>query len=315
MADITAALEQDPDLHIYHFGHYEPTAFKRLMGRYATCEDEVDRLLRGHRFVDLYNAIRRGIRAGVERYSIKDLEPLFEFTRDVDLRDAGNNRRLVELALERGDTSSIDAHVRAAVEGYNRDDVRSAAELRAWLESVRDAAIKDGADIQRPGRDGRGASDKVDERAQRVEALRARLLEGVPADAADRTPGQQARHILAYLLDFHRREDKAEWWEYFRLCELPEADLIDEPKAVAGLEYDRDVETVKKSVVQRYSVSGTGNRDSCRRHAEEPGRQEVRRGRSCRSAGADDRHAGGPVEGARTADGPVRARPRQCEGD
>jgi uncharacterized protein len=252
MADITAALEQDPDLHIYHFGHYEPTAFKRLMGRYATCEDEVDRLLRGHRFVDLYNAIRRGIRAGVERYSIKDLEPLFGFKRDVDLRDAGNNRRLVELALERGDTSSIGAHVRAAVEGYNRDDVRSAAELRAWLESVRESAIKDGADIQRPAATDAAPSDKVDERAQRVEALRARLLEVVPVDAADRTPGQQARHILAYLLDFHRREDKAEWWEYFRLCELPEADLIDEPKAVAGLEYDLDVEKVKKSVVQRY---------------------------------------------------------------
>jgi predicted RecB family nuclease len=252
MADITAALEQDPGLHIYHFGHYEPTSFKRLMGRYATCEDEVDRLLRGHRFVDLYNVIRRGIRAGVERYSIKDLEPLFDFTRDVDLRDAGNSRRLVELALERGDTSSIAADVRAAVEGYNRDDVRSAAELRNWLESVRDATTKNGAEIPRPAATDAAPSDKVDERAQRVEALRARLLEGVPAEPVDRTPDQQARYLLAYLLDFHRREDKAEWWEYFRLCELPEADLIDEPRAVSELEYAGDVGVIKRSVVQRY---------------------------------------------------------------
>ena len=252
MADITAALEQDPQIHIYHFGHYEPTAFKRLMGRYATCEDEMDRLLRGHRFVDLYNVIRRGIRAGVERYSIKDLEPLFDFKRKVDLRDAGDNRRLVELALERGDTSTIHDGIRAAVEGYNRDDVRSAADLRGWLESVRDVAIENGAGILRPVATEAAASDKVDDRARRVEGLRARLLDGVPLESADRTPDQQARHLLAYLLDFHRREDKAEWWEYFRLCELPEADLIDEPRAVAGLEYAGDVEKVKQSVVQRY---------------------------------------------------------------
>ncbi|MBL0009474.1 MAG: TM0106 family RecB-like putative nuclease [Saprospiraceae bacterium] len=46
-------LEKYPDLHIYHFGHYEPSALKRLMGRYATKEYEIDRLLRGKRFVDL----------------------------------------------------------------------------------------------------------------------------------------------------------------------------------------------------------------------------------------------------------------------
>jgi predicted RecB family nuclease len=41
-----------PDLHIYHFSHYEPTALKRLMGRYATREDEMDRLLRLGVFVE-----------------------------------------------------------------------------------------------------------------------------------------------------------------------------------------------------------------------------------------------------------------------
>ena len=39
-------LRADPDLHIYHYAPYEPTALKRLMGRYGTREDEVDDLLR-----------------------------------------------------------------------------------------------------------------------------------------------------------------------------------------------------------------------------------------------------------------------------
>ena len=66
--------ERHPDLHIYHFAPYEPGAVKRLMGRYATREDEVDRMLRAGLFVDLYAVARQSLRAGVERYSIKDLE-------------------------------------------------------------------------------------------------------------------------------------------------------------------------------------------------------------------------------------------------
>src|SRR5262249_27936446 len=65
------------DLHIYHYAPYEPAALKRLMGRYATREAEIDRLLRAGLFVDLYAVVRQSVRAGIERYSIKDLEVFF----------------------------------------------------------------------------------------------------------------------------------------------------------------------------------------------------------------------------------------------
>ena len=71
-----------PDLHIYHFAPYEPAALKRLMGRYATREDELDQLLRGKRFVDLFAVARQGLRASVESYSIKRLEPLYGYVRE-----------------------------------------------------------------------------------------------------------------------------------------------------------------------------------------------------------------------------------------
>jgi predicted RecB family nuclease len=60
-----------PDLHIYHYAPYEPAALKRLMGRYATREEELDRMLRAKLFVDLYQVVRHSLRAGVESYSIK----------------------------------------------------------------------------------------------------------------------------------------------------------------------------------------------------------------------------------------------------
>jgi len=84
---------------VYHYNHYEPTAVDhltelhetrqeavgRLMGRFATREDEVDDLFRLGVFVDLYRVVRQGIRAGVESYSIKKLEPLCGYARRVDL--------------------------------------------------------------------------------------------------------------------------------------------------------------------------------------------------------------------------------------
>ena len=85
---ITAAWEAHPGMHVYHYAPYEPSAFKRLMGRYATREEALDRLLRGGRFVDLYGVVRQGLRAGIERYSIKNLEVLYGFERAVPLPEA-----------------------------------------------------------------------------------------------------------------------------------------------------------------------------------------------------------------------------------
>ena len=65
-------------------------------------EEEVDQLLRGGVFVDLYRAARQGMRASVESYSIKRLEPLYGFKRGVDLRDANESIVEFETWLELG---------------------------------------------------------------------------------------------------------------------------------------------------------------------------------------------------------------------
>jgi uncharacterized protein len=59
---VTHRLTIHPDPHIYHFAPYEPSALKRLMGRYATRENELDNLLRAEIFVDLYPVARHAIR-------------------------------------------------------------------------------------------------------------------------------------------------------------------------------------------------------------------------------------------------------------
>jgi uncharacterized protein len=130
-------LDTDPTMHVYHFHHYETTALKRLMGRHATREEEVDRLLRGGAFLDLHRAVRQGVRASVESYSIKKLEPLYGFERQVDLRDAGSSIVAFEEWLELGEGERPAHDNLERIAGYNRDDVESNRRLRYWLEERR----------------------------------------------------------------------------------------------------------------------------------------------------------------------------------
>ncbi len=133
--------ERFPGLHIYHYAPYEPAALKRLMGRYATREEELDRMLRAKLFVDLYQVVRGGVRASVESYSIKKLEAFYGFARDTDLGDANAALAKLQASLELEDIPPIDGGTRATVVGYNRDDCRSAARLRDWLEELRGGLV------------------------------------------------------------------------------------------------------------------------------------------------------------------------------
>jgi hypothetical protein len=64
---VMARWTQFLDLHIYHYAPYEPAALKGLMERYATREEEIDQMLRAGLFVDLYQIVRRSLRASVEK--------------------------------------------------------------------------------------------------------------------------------------------------------------------------------------------------------------------------------------------------------
>ena len=234
---INARWRQHPDMHVYHFGGYEPGALKRLMGRYATREEDIDRMLRAGMFVDLLGVVRGGIRASVESYSLKDLEQFHGFHRDVDLPEANHALAHVQACLETDDIEGLTDDGKSTVQVYNRDDCNSTRSLRDWLESVRSNLIAEGASIDRPAFGEGDPSAAISEWQRKIDLLNERLTGDVPVDFDDRTTEQQARWILANIADWHRREDKSVWWEYFRLSELSADDLLDERGALAGLRY------------------------------------------------------------------------------
>jgi predicted RecB family nuclease len=238
--------KQFPDMHIYHFTAYEPSALKRLMGKYATCEQEVDQMLRAGMFVDLHSITRQAIRVGVETYSLKELEKLHHFERKLDLAEARHYLRIVQRQLERQDEKPIEDDARYAIENYNKEDCLSTRQLRDWLESLREQLVADGQDIGRPIFTDGSPDEELTQQQQRIGQLIAELMVDIPEDPSLRKQGQQARWLLAGMLDWYRREEKSLWWEFFRQRELSPVEMMEEKNGIGRLKFTGKREDVKR---------------------------------------------------------------------
>ncbi|MBL0743174.1 TM0106 family RecB-like putative nuclease [Chryseolinea lacunae] len=253
---VMARWQRHPNAYIYHYGLYEPGAVKRLAGRHSTRTDEVDSLLRAERFIDLHLVIRESLKAGVEHYSLKDLEQFTPYERQIPLPEAGTARRALERFLELREVDTLPPEILQRVETYNEDDCRATAALHTWVEERRTELINTGAMLTRPENKTGEASDNVKDQQTRALALFKGLTAKLPADRETWTPVDKGKWLLAHLVDYFRREDKSAWWEYFRVHELGHDALLEERKAITGLDYIGPVLLMSgkaKIPVHRYS--------------------------------------------------------------
>jgi uncharacterized protein len=247
-------LGRDPGMHVYHYGGYESGALKRLMQRHATREDEIDVLLRAGVLVNLYDhVVRQAILASVESYSIKRLEVFYLPEREGGITSAGFSIVEYERWIEEGRPEILDA-----IAAYNRDDCISNLELRDWLEERRAQALAEHPDwypdgvVPRPGpRDGEPPKDLAEAQAL-TRRREERLREDLPAAREDRDEAEQARWLLAALLDWNRREAKPQWWDQYRLRRADVDELIADASALGGLTFVEELGPIKQSVLRRY---------------------------------------------------------------
>jgi uncharacterized protein len=97
--------------------------------------------------------------------------------------------------------------------------------------------------IPRPALEPGDPSEEVDARRKRAAALTERLLASNP---------EPARQMLAHMLEWHRREEKAPWWEYFRLRQLSDEELLEERDGLAGLKFAQRVGGTLACPIDRY---------------------------------------------------------------
>ncbi len=239
-----------PELHIYHYAPYEPSALGKLSSRHGVCEDEVDELLRGRVLVDLYRVVTQAVAVGTPSYSIKKLEPLYMDRREAAIVDAGSSIVEYERYLQTADPQILEG-----IEEYNNEDVESTWRLRDWLEARRSEAE---AQFHRPLARASGPSpapsEELTARSAATVALAKRLAVGIDGVPSPDDAESYARWLLAQLLEWHRREAKPEWWMYYaRMLEYSDDDLYADSEALAGLVYEGVVDEIKKSIVLRYT--------------------------------------------------------------
>jgi predicted RecB family nuclease len=232
---VVERLERFPDMHVYHFAPYEVAALKRLMGRHGTREAEIDRLLRGDVFVDLYRVVRQGVRVSQEGYGLKRLEPLYLPAREGELKDGASSIVWYEDWLE-----SRDPELLEGIRAYNELDCVSTSRLRDWLEARR--AEIDGVD--RPVAPDSEPSEQVAE----ADAVEVELAERLCA---------QGDELLAALVGWHRREMKPEWWRWFDRLERTDDELVNDHECLAELHYEGVQREEGQSLVHRYSFDVT----------------------------------------------------------
>jgi len=220
---VAARRAADPGMHVYHYAPYEVTALKRLVGRHGTHEDVLDDLLRHGVFVDLYQTVRQGIRAGTRSYSIKKLEPLYMGD---ELRTGLDNAADSIVWYQKYTDELADADPAAEVTlreiaDYNRYDCLSTWRLRDWLLRQIDATPTSAMTPSPSSVDRRDAKDSTATSIDEISPVIEKLL-AHSGDPEDRTPDQQAAAMLAAAVGFHRREHKPFWWAFFdRLTSWP----------------------------------------------------------------------------------------------
>ncbi|MFD1713448.1 TM0106 family RecB-like putative nuclease [Amnibacterium flavum] len=248
-----------PGMHIYHYADYERAHLQMLCARYGVGESVLDELLREHVLVDLYPIVKRSIRISERSYSLKKLEPLYmgDELRVSDVTNAAASiTAYVDYTVLR-DAGRADeaAALLAEIAEYNRYDCVSTRRLRDWL-----VARADEQGVAR--RDELVPDAPRNERLERAEdAARDSLLgavEGVPA--AERDADQTALALAAAAIEYHRREDKAFWWEHFNREVSPIEEWADQRDVfiplAGGVVADWHVPEGRRQTVRRLRFSG-----------------------------------------------------------
>jgi predicted RecB family nuclease len=228
---LTERLERYPDLHVYHYSHYEPTALKRLMGLHGTREQEVDDLLRKEVLVDLYKVVKQGIRISQPGYGIKKVEAFYMDQRDTAVTEGGESIVAYEQWIETGDQGILDA-----IAEYNEEDCVSTLKLRNWLLGLREEAeAKFSREIKWESTEERERNEESIREAEETDRLKAALLAGLPDDLAGATDEQRALWLMAQLVDYHRREDKPVWWAFFERRGMSAEELVEDAESIGDL--------------------------------------------------------------------------------
>ena len=223
---------EEPAMHIYHYAPYEVSAARRLAGRHATRINEVDELLRHEVFVDLFQIVRQGLLVGEPSYSIKYIEHLYRGKRAGSVSKATDSVVFYEKWLETPDGEDWrQSRLLESIRNYNQEDCESTYQLAEWLRSVRGKLLFDDSLITKTL-----AETALDQPLPANSAASTLALELMnEAESLTESEDKRVKQLVAGLLEFHVREQKPVWWEYFDRRKSSPEELFEDQECLVNL--------------------------------------------------------------------------------
>jgi predicted RecB family nuclease len=255
-----------PDLHVYHYASYEKTALGHLASRHQIHQALIDQWLRDELLVDLYPIVRNGLLIGAPSYSIKKVERLYGDARTEGVDNAGDSvvqyaewRKSGQSAQPGRATDTEQSLLLQDLQDYNEKDCQVTEGLHRFL-----LALPEMAQIPcRANKWGTAAASEAQEAQatayeKELEVAARELLAELPEASADedaagpRGISWRLQRLLAQLIDFHEREGKVEWWEFFHRLELTPEEREDDSEVIAAARLEGVDALTKQSNGYRY---------------------------------------------------------------
>ena len=235
----------DKDMHIYHYGQYEITALRTLMGHFGSREEKVDQLLRNEVFVDLIRVVKQSLCVGSKGYGLKEIEPLYREDRIGEVSSGLDSTVTYEVwSADRGDTRDhTNSDLLKEIWDYNKDDCISLIRLSDFLREVQ---LEKGFTYSSVSATETGTEEEKDTSETIKELI----------DNLQNKENKPHAKILANLCLFHLREYKPKAWRMYDRFESTDQDLVNDLDCLADLLATGKIEALEKpsrSCVYEYS--------------------------------------------------------------
>lgn len=144
-----------------------------------------------------------------------------------EVKNAVSSVVCYEKWLQTGDSKILDD-----IAQYNRDDCRSTYLLREWLLTLRppDLPWMNQAEPTNEKK-ARSKSDRQIALEAKLESYHLALIEDPKVDLEE----NPIYELVFYLLVFHRRCEKLQWWAIFSRQETNDEELIDDPECIGAM--------------------------------------------------------------------------------
>ena len=230
---IEGAYAADPAMHVYHYSHAEPSILSRIAERHRTCEERLDSLLRDA-------SLRRSLPSRPSGSARRRRELRTEVHRTA--RWVRARQPTSKVVTTRSSSTSAGARICAARRSLRLPPTtrRTAAQPRLLATWLRDNRPPEAPPEPAPRKSRRPRASSM----TRAERLR---REGKAQALRDLGGEGSLERLLAELLGYHAREDRASGREYHELMSLPPEQRHDDARMLHGLTGDpTDFEVVQR---------------------------------------------------------------------